>query len=163
MNYANGKIYTIKNKNDTSLIYVGSTIQTLSIRFSQHKCNSKNQKSKLYDTVNNDWTDWYIELYELYPCDNKTKLFKREGEIIQEISTLNKCIAGRTDKEYKLDNKEIINEKAKQYKLNNKEIINEKAKQYRLDNKEKRKQYYLDNKEILKEKQKQYRLNKKII
>ena len=152
MNYANGKIYTIKNKNDTSLIYVGSTIQTLSTRFRHHKSDSKRIKSKLYDTVNNDWTDWYIELYELYPCDNKTELFKREGELIQKIGTLNKCIAGRTLKEYCLDNREILNEKAKQYRLDNREILKEKQKQYDLNNKEK-----------IKEKKKQYYLNKKTI
>jgi hypothetical protein len=154
MNYANGKIYTIKNKNDTSLIYVGSTIQTLSTRFTKHKNDYKNKKynSKLYDTVNNDWTDWYIELYELYPCDNKTELCKKEGEIIQEISTLNKNIAGRTQKEYILNNRKILNEKAKQYYLDNKEKILEQNKQY-----------YLNNKEKIKEQNKQYRLNKKTI
>ena len=106
MNYTNGKIYTIKNKNDTSLIYVGSTIRTLEERFKGHKeaCKkqTKNPNSKLYNTVNNDWTDWYIELYELYPCENKSELCKREGEIIKEIGTLNIVIAGRSRKQHYL-------------------------------------------------------------
>ena len=35
--YKNGKIYTIRYKNDDSLIYVGSTCQPLYKRWSQHK------------------------------------------------------------------------------------------------------------------------------
>jgi len=26
-----------------------------------------------------DWGDWYIELYEDFPCDRKEQLCKREG------------------------------------------------------------------------------------
>jgi hypothetical protein len=42
----------------------------------------------------------YIELYEMYKCNTK-ELVKREGEIIRQIGTLNKNIAGRTLKEYR--------------------------------------------------------------
>ena len=40
--YKNGKIYTIRYKNDDSLIYVGSTVQPLFKRWHQHKKNSIN-------------------------------------------------------------------------------------------------------------------------
>ncbi len=46
----------------------------------------------------NNINDWYIELYEDYPTTNKEKLLKRESELIREIGTLNKIIAGRTKK-----------------------------------------------------------------
>ena len=36
--------------------------------------------------------------YENYPCENEEQLNKREGEIIREIGTVNKQIAGRTHK-----------------------------------------------------------------
>ena len=40
--YQNGKIYTIRNKYDTNLIYVGSTCKYyLSDRMGQHRSNSK--------------------------------------------------------------------------------------------------------------------------
>jgi hypothetical protein len=54
IDYKNGKIYKIVNDvNDN--IYVGSTISTLTRRFSQHKGDSKNitkQKRKFYAAVN---------------------------------------------------------------------------------------------------------------
>ena len=36
-NYQNGKIYTIRSRSRPDLIYVGSTIQSLSTRFGEHK------------------------------------------------------------------------------------------------------------------------------
>ena len=71
--YSNGKIYTIRNRNDDTKIYVGSTIQLLHKRFHSHKCKSKkeNMNMKLYIEVNGNWTNWYIELYENYPCNNR--------------------------------------------------------------------------------------------
>ena len=48
-----------------------------------------------------DFNDWYIELFEDFQTERKGQLNKREGEIIREIGTLNKNIAGRTNKESK--------------------------------------------------------------
>ena len=81
LDYLNGKIYTIRNRDDDTKIYVGSTIQSLAVRFGGHKNNSKLEKCmniKLYIEVNNDWTNWYIELYENYPCNNKEELNKEK-------------------------------------------------------------------------------------
>ncbi len=86
-----GQIYTIRNRNDDTLIYVGSTIQPLYKRFYYHKNDSRSDQytnMKLYLDVNNDWTNWYIELYENYSCNSKTELEKREGEVIRLIGTL---------------------------------------------------------------------------
>ncbi len=85
----------------------------------------------------NLWDEWDIELYEEYPCNNRIDLCKREGEIIREIGTLNKRIAGRTKKEYKQDNAEIIKIKQKQYREDNKE----KIKNYRDQHTEKMRLY----------------------
>ncbi len=46
--YKNGKIYTIRYKNDDSLIYVGSTVQPLFKRWYQHKACLNNEKNKEY-------------------------------------------------------------------------------------------------------------------
>ena len=173
--YSKGKIYTIRCINDDSKIYVGSTIQPLCKRFSDHRTKSNKEKYKnikLYQEVQ-DWNDWYIELYENYNCNDKNELTKKEGEVIREIGTLNKVLPGRTQKEryetnkekilekrkeYYEDNKEKILEQKKQYHIDNKETNNEKAKQYRDNNKEKckeyDKQYQKDNKEIINEKRK---------
>ena len=82
--YKNGKIYTIRYKNDNRLIYVGSTVQPLYKRWSQHKLDSKNPKHEnrlLYSKMNEtDINDWYIELYEDCPCERKEQLTQREGQ-----------------------------------------------------------------------------------
>jgi hypothetical protein len=107
--YKNGKIYTIRYKNDDSHIYVGSTTQQLFKRWHQHKqnlnkdiCNNILLYQKMRET---NIEDWYIELYEDCSCENKEQLNGREGEIIREIGTLNKVIAGRTKQEYYYYNK----------------------------------------------------------
>ena len=101
--------------------------------------------------------DWYIELYEDFSCENKEQLNKREGEIIREIGTLNKQIAGRTYKEYNDDNKS----KRKENYNNNKDKILQSMKEYRDSNKEliseRKKIYNKNNKEIISEKNKEYR------
>ena len=132
--YQQGKIYTIRCRTDDTLIYVGSTIQPLSVRIGSHKIMSKMEKNQnilLYRTVNNNWDDWFIELYEEFPCENKEQLCKKEGEVIRLIGTLNSQIAGRTDKEYYENNKLKLLEQMKEYYINNKDKILEYQKQYK--------------------------------
>ena len=45
--YSKGKIYTIRNKNDPSLIYVGSTIQSLAKRLGEHRRHSRQERNKI--------------------------------------------------------------------------------------------------------------------
>ena len=118
--YSKGKIYTIRCKNDPSLIYVGSTIQSLAKRLGEHRRHSRQERCKikypnhqLYTKIE-DWNDWYIELYENCPCNSKEELCKREGEIIREIGTLNRCVAGRSNKE----SQKIWRENNKEERLN---------------------------------------------
>lgn len=143
--FKNAKIYTIRYRNDDSLIYVGSTVQPLYKRLSQHKMDSKkpeNENRQLYKKINEtDFNDWYIELFEDCPCERKEQLLRREGQVIREIATLNKQIAGRTDKEYYEDNKEKNQEYFKDYRKNNKEKIKECDKKNYQNNKEKIQKY----------------------
>ena len=107
--YQKGKIYTIRNKKDTNLIYVGSTCDVyLSNRIGKHRANSKTNPNNHFYKIIEDWNDWYIELYENYPCNSKNELTKREGEIIREIGTLNMKRAG-------LNLPPIINGDTKEY------------------------------------------------
>ncbi len=65
--YKNGKMYTIRYKNDDSLIYVGSTVQPLFKRWHQHKKNSINEKSIKYNyPLYKKIRDTYIYKY-IYP------------------------------------------------------------------------------------------------
>ena len=112
--YKRAMIYTIRNIKDDTLIYVGSTINTLIKRFDAHKrgCKAGVSGISLYKHIeNNNWSDWYIELYEMHPCDNKMELERREGQVIREIGTINKNIAGRSLKEYYKDNIDKLKEK----------------------------------------------------
>ena len=126
--YSKGKIYTIRCLNDPN-VYVGSTIQPLAVRMGGHrKDHAKNEclgKNKL---IVKDIEDWKIELYEVYPCLNKQELYRREGEVIRQLGTLNKCITGRTQKEYRNDNIEKIKENEKQYYIKNADKIKEDKK-----------------------------------
>ncbi len=125
IDYSKGKIYTIRHKNDNNFIYVGSTIDTLASRMSKHRYDSlKRPHTKLYSHIQ-DWDDWYIELFELFPCKSLEELHKREGEIIREIGTLNMFISGRTKKEYTMDTKEKKSLYDKEYRKNNSDKLNE--------------------------------------
>ena len=160
-NYQDGQIYTIRCRTDNTLIYVGSTTMTLSRRMVAHRCSSKTSNRKIYQSINGNWDDWYIELYEVFPCKNKQELNKREGEIIREIGTLNYEIAGRTDKEWRLDNPDKVNLTAQRYRINNPEkvkLANQKSHQnHREERLEVSRQYNIDNNEKRKEYKKKYR------
>ncbi len=137
--YSNGKIYTIRCKTDDSKIYVGSTIQPLAVRFGGHKRNSRTERKKhykLYAEINDNWDDWYIELYENYPCSCKEELCKREGEVIRLIGNLNVRIEGRDKKQYCIDNVEKKKEYDKQYRIENADKRNTQKKEYYLKKKE---------------------------
>ena len=162
--YKQGKIYTIRCKYVDSLIYVGSTVERLCVRMARHRASSKRYECmdyRLYQEVNKtNWDDWFIELYEDCPCESKEQLNKREGQIIREIATLNKRVAGRTKQEYYLENAARLNENKKQYRRENAERIKERRKEYCQENaeriKEISKEYYRDNCEKIIEKNKQY-------
>ena len=116
MDYANGKIYQIRNTEDDE-VYVGSTCTTLTKRFSNHKSDSNRMKKTnchVYKHMNALGVEkFYIELIEDFPCENKTQLTAREGVFIRDRGTLNMLIAGRTPKEYYQNNKVIIAKKSK--------------------------------------------------
>ncbi len=130
--YNNGKIYTIRFNNSNE-IYIGSTTQSLAVRFGGHK---RNKSSSIYKIINDkydgNWDECYYELYENYSCNNKEELLKKEGEIIRLFKTdenfecINNRIAGRDLKEYN-----------KQYRANNLEKEKERYNIYYDNNKEK--------------------------
>ena len=168
--YNNGKIYTIRCKYDNNLIYVGSTIQPLYKRWNDHKRNYNKENNKeynklLYIKMREFGIDlFYIELYEDYSCEKKEQLNRKEGDIIRQIGTLNKEIAGRTQTEYEKENSKKISETKKKYRDMNKDKLSNQRKEYYIQNKDKFKQYHEENKEQLKAKRKEYyEKNKEII
>ena len=121
-NYSLTKIYKIESHLGDK-IYVGSTAkQYISQRLQQHKNGYKQWKEdKISKTTSYDLFDEYgpdncqIVLIEEYPCSCKDAKNAREGHFIRELDCVNKCILGRTNKQYKQDNREKIIEQRKLY------------------------------------------------
>ena len=166
VNYANGKIYKIVSDDTPNMCYIGSTTQTLCKRLGKHKSSYKSYlKGKGSYTSSFELLktgNAIIYLIEDCHCASKSELLRREGELIRQYRfdptremVINKCIAGRTPKEYRQANKEQISLRDKQYYQDHKEQISVSSKQYYQDNKEKisvrDKQYYQENKKKIKE------------
>jgi len=142
--FSKGKIYKITNDYNND-IYVGSTCDLLTKRFSYHRSDYRREVKKdrlLYKLMNEiGFERFRIELIEDYPCQDKYELRQREGHHIREIGTLNKKIAGRTkqeyNKEYHKDNKEKMQQYHKEYYNENKEKLQEYHKEFYEDNKDK--------------------------
>jgi hypothetical protein len=96
--YSQGKIYKIVC-NETGMIYIGSTVQTLKNRLHRHKSNYKSSLDGKTDCQCASFAiiqfdNYYIELIEHYPCNSKTELEIREGYWQKQIECVNKIIAG---------------------------------------------------------------------
>jgi len=129
--YLQSKIYTITRGKD---IYIGSTTLSLYHRYLNHSTQPRcSMYQYIHNNCNGDWSEWKINLYEDYPCNNEKELTKREGEIIKKFKSynkynvINKYIAGRTNKEWIKDNKEKYDIWMKNYEFDRKE----QQKQYK--------------------------------
>ena len=83
-NYNNGKIYKISNVNNTKY-YIGSTFKRIEQRLKEHITSYKayltnNDKTYLSSYKILQHSDYYIELLELYPCNTKAELHRRERQ-----------------------------------------------------------------------------------
>lgn len=134
VNYQNGKIYRLEGG---GLTYYGSTVNRLCERLASHKRDYNYLKegkrtwmsnSKLLFEAVDDINEVKIYLEEKYPCNTKEELTGREGWWIKNNECTNKCIAGRTSKEYYEDNKNKILTRVKKYRENNKDKIKERTK-----------------------------------
>lgn len=171
VNYANGKIYKIEPKveHEDNYVYIGSTAQVyLSTRLAQHinqyKRKEKHKRSscKIFDKYGVD--NCKITLIELYPCETKNELFKREGHYQREAKTcVNIVRNGRTKEEFLQLNKQRL----EKYKANHKEEVIAYHIKYNKDNRETilkgKKAHYEANKERLLKQQKEFRVKNRDI
>jgi hypothetical protein len=185
-NFQNGKIYAIRS-HQTAQVYVGSTIQPLSVRLGKHRLPSNSTSSRAIMR----FPDAYIELIENYPCADKNELNRREGEFIRTMDCVNKIIAGRTPAEYRADNKERLNQQCREWHADHREESNQKNREWHADHREESnqksrewhaahrkesnqkrrewhaahleeaKQYHVDNKERLNRQCREYHYDKK--
>ena len=131
-NYQETKIYKIYNTiNDD--IYIGSTTLKLCERMRDHRTRHKTQAYThllLYKAFAEHGIDnFYIELIEKCPCNDKDEAHKKEGEWIRNLKpSLNKALPGRTKKEYHEHYKTYFSECNKSWYKNNKDRVLETAK-----------------------------------
>ena len=161
-------------------IYIGSTTKKyLSQRMENHRASYKLWKADKVGKVNSFllFDEYGVEnckivLIELYPCESKDEVLKKEAEYITSLECVNKYIPRRTDKQYYQDtkeqkkeyikkNKEHIVSQSKVYRELNKDKLKNLNKEWRLEHKEeiasKGKEYREANKEAIKEKMRIYR------
>jgi hypothetical protein len=138
--YNKGKIYKLWSPSK-NLVYYGSTCETLSQRLASHRCKYKNYNNtnKGYITAFKvlECEDYKIELMEMYSCNNRQQLAKKEGEYIENNECVNELVAGRT----KADRKEHDKEVEKKYREEHKEHYKELRKERRMQNLEEEKEY----------------------
>ena len=164
--YQQGKIYKIVS-DSTDKIYIGSTTQPLYKRLINHKSDFLNNRNKCKSNELLKLGEIRIELIENFPSEHKQQLGAREGyymKLYKDIC-INKCIAGRTHKEYYQEHKETLLTKATEYRESNKDKISDSQKNWYQRNKEKvlaqraefrklnpdaNKNYYKEHKEELK-------------
>jgi hypothetical protein len=139
-------------------IYIGSTTSTLSKRKGDHKSSARNRAYGVYTHLNTvGWENVQIVLIELFPCDSKIELEKRERHWIDLLKpALNKVIPGRTKEEYRqvAENKVKQAEKARAFYDANKAKCIETSKMHYEANKKAKLEY-------ARKYQIQYRLHKK--
>jgi hypothetical protein len=132
--YHEAVIYKIV-ADDTTNIYIGSTVQALYRRLSLHKSNHNNTGSKILFTYPNT----RIEIIERYKCESLNELRQREQYYIE----INKDICLNYNRAHipKEQISIIANERAKKHYADNKEQKIKRVKEYRLENLEKIQKY----------------------
>lgn len=120
--YQHSKIYKIVS-DQTNRIYVGSTVNVLSKRLSEHKSMYKRYKNGSHHYVTSfdivQYDDAKIILVESYPCNNKDELRARERYHIETLDCVNRCIPGRSAKEYRDEHRSDMIE----YRIKHKEHL----------------------------------------
>jgi len=123
--YSKSKIYRVYCGDDE---YIGSTTRPLSERMNEHRMMPRNTSVRVL-FEKHGVENCNIELIEDYPCERKEQLNRREGEIQRERNCVNKQVAGRTMKEWYLENRErIVSQQAEYNKINS-----EKRKKYMVE------------------------------
>jgi len=143
--YQNGKIYKIINDDLPNLIYYGSTTQKrLSRRMATHRCQAIKPNPTKSKILFESGTPKII-LVELFPCNSKEELYKRERYYIENNECVNYKLPGRTQKEYYEDvkNTERYKNRISKNKKDNIELQKKWSKDwYENKGKEKRKEKY---------------------
>lgn len=162
--YQNGKIYKLVS-GQTQKVYYGSTCDNLAKRLYRHHddYNRYSEGKRKWCSTSREilkYNNAQIVLVELYPCNSKMELERRERWYIENNDCVNKIVPTRTQKEYYETNKEHISERRKKDYQENREERLKQLKEYAKKNKTKitsyHKEYREKNKEKLTQKHKSY-------
>ena len=181
--YSQGKIYMLTSE-QTPEIYIGSTKETLEERMKCHKYDYNRWLKGKFSYVTSfeiiQYDDCKIHLIEDYPCETRKELELKEGEYQKMMDCVNKCIVGRTPKQWREDNKEHLQEyernrsnkkeRLEQHKeymkeYNSKPEVKERKKEYnkeynsKPETKKRQKEYREQHREELRDKKKEYYQN----
>lgn len=107
MPYRDSLLYVISSQSG-NCFYIGSTVQPLNKRFSEHKSKYRAylDKKEYADDVCTSFhvlenNDAQISLIKHFPCKTKKELLKQERLFIENNpDCVNRCLPGRTTKEY---------------------------------------------------------------
>lgn len=137
--YQNGKIYQIVGN---GLTYVGSTVNELQIRLSEHKSDFKRWEKGIqtnctsYDCLTDP--DCKIELLEACPCASRRELAQCERQWIETLDCVNKRLPGRTreekiqqTKEWRIANRQHHLNKMNDWRKANRAHIAQYQREYR--------------------------------
>ena len=117
-NYANGKIYCLRNRKDNDrIVYVGSTVRPLSERMTEHRGEARKLRNnmEIYKHMAEVGIEhFHIELLVDFPCERREQLLAEEGKYIRLHNVgFNKTIAGRTRSEYEKEQWDNISQEEK--------------------------------------------------
>lgn len=158
-----GSVYVIRS-HQTEDVYYGSTTQMLCKRMATHRQDYKKWLRDAHGYMTSfkllKYDDAYIELVEEVEFQNKKELHAREGFYIRNNECVNKCVMGRTHKEYIKDNEEYFKEYMTKFREDNKEEIKDQRRLYNEEHKEEqteyKKKYNKDNKDVVRERERKY-------
>ena len=131
--YSNACIYKIVCKDEAITdFYIGSTSNFKQRRFN-HKYDCKKSKLKVYEFIRSKggWDNWEMKLIrDKLGLGNKTDLITLEGQYQRLLKpTLNKRVAGRTQKEYMKEYTKKNKEKKSAYDKKNREKRNKQRRE----------------------------------
>jgi hypothetical protein len=171
--YDKGRIYKIVSES-TDAVYVGSTIISLSKRFSTHNAATENGYNKCQSKEIIKHGDAQCILIEAYPCKSKEELHAREYHHIKKlkgegVNVINIYMPTRTKKQYDQDNPDKKNACNARYREKYGEERKEEWKQYNKEYREKnaehlaeqKAEYYEQNKVKIGKQKAEYNKNNK--
>jgi len=166
-----GIIYRIEFNEDPDIRYIGSTFNSLTYRWRDHKqaykkwLEGKHCEIAIYPYFKEHGIEKFsITKIKEYECVDKRHLLAYEQLYINKFKCVNKCNPFRIkylyEKQYRHLNKEVLAQKHREYRQENKEVIAQKHRDYYEENKEhlnqKQKEYYEENKEVINQKNRDY-------